>query len=59
MDQNLSIAIRKGMRECIKRPLYLLSHVVSFEKLSPSHKGFLISLNNIHILTTLFKAFFN
>ena len=59
MDQNLSIAIRKGMRECIKRPLYLLSHIVSFEKLSPSHKGVLISLNNIHILTTLFKAFFN
>ena len=51
IDQNLPIATRKGTRECTKRPLYPLSHAVSFEKLSPSHKSFLISLNNIHILT--------
>ena len=35
IDQNLPIAIRKGMRECAKCPLYPLSHV-SFEKFSIS-----------------------
>ena len=47
------------MGECTKRPLYLLSYVVSFEKLSPFYKSFLISLNNIYILTTLSKVLFN
>ncbi|KAL6342855.1 hypothetical protein AAG906_016874 [Vitis piasezkii] len=56
IDQNLLITIRKGTKECMKRPLYPLSHVVSFEKLSPSYKSFLISLNNIHITTTLSEA---
>ena len=45
--------------ECIKRLLYLLSYVVSFEKLSPFYKSFLTSLNNIYILTTLSKVLFN
>ena len=53
IDQNLPIAIKKGTKECTKHSLYLLSHVVSFVKLSPSHKSFLTSLNNIHIPTTL------
>ena len=47
------------MREYTKCPLYPLSHVVSFEKLSPSHKSCLIGLNNIYIPTTLFEALFN
>ena len=47
------------MGECTKRPLYLLSYVMSFEKLSPFYKSFLISLNNIYILTTLSKVLFN
>ena len=40
IDQNHPIAIRKGMKECTKCPLYPLSHVVSFKKLSPSHRVF-------------------
>ncbi|KAL6338693.1 hypothetical protein AAG906_023842 [Vitis piasezkii] len=59
IDQNLSIVIRKGMRECTKHPLYPLSHVVSFKKLSPSHKSFFTSLSNVHIPTTLFEALSN
>ena len=47
------------MGECTKRPLYLLSYVMSFEKLSPFYKSFLTSLNNIYILTTLSKVLFN
>ena len=39
--------------------MYPLSHVVSFEKLSPSQESFLTSLNNIHIPTTLSKALSN
>ena len=49
IDQNLPIAIRKGTRECTKRSFYPLSHVVSFEKLSPFHKSFLTSLHNSYI----------
>ena len=56
IDQNLLITIKKGTKECTKRPLYPLSHVVSFEKLFPSYKSSLISLNNIHITTTLSEA---
>ena len=41
IDQNLPIAIKEGMRECTKCLLYPLSHVVSFEKLSPSIIAFL------------------
>ena len=47
------------MKECTKRPLYPLSHVMSFKKLSLSHKSFLISLNNVHIPTTLSEALSN
>ena len=59
IDQNLPIAIRKGTRECTKRSFYPLSHVVSFEKLSPFHKSFLTSLNNSYISTTLTKVLSN
>lgn len=38
-DANLDppIAIRKGSRECTKRPLYPFAHYVSFKNLSPTH----------------------
>ena len=39
--------------------MYPLSHDVSFKKLSWSYKSFLISLNNIHIPTTLSEALFD
>ena len=55
-ELELPIAIRKGMRECTKCPLYPLSHVVSFKKLFQSYQSFLTSLNNIYIPTTLSEA---
>ena len=36
-DQDLPIAIRKGTRECTKRPLYPLAHFLSFKNFSPHH----------------------
>ena len=53
------IALRKGTRECTKRPLYPFSHVVSFEKFSPTHRTFLTSLNSIHTPTSLSEALSN
>jgi hypothetical protein len=55
-DQDLPIAVRKGTRECTKRPLYPFSHFLSFKKFSPSHRSFLVSLNTIVIPTTLSEA---
>ena len=46
---NLTIAIRKGTRECTKHPLYPFLHFVFFEKCSPSHRNFLIRLNTIFL----------
>ena len=46
---DLPIAIRKGSRECTKKPLYPLSNYVSFHKFSPAHKSFLMNLNSISI----------
>ena len=56
IDQDLPIAIRKGTRECTKYPQYPISHFVSLEKFSSSHRSFLISLNTISIPTTLSEA---
>ena len=53
---NLPIAIRKGSRECTKRPLYPLSNYVSFHKFSPAHKNFLMSLNSITIPKNVSEA---
>eukprot|EP00261_Vitis_vinifera_P038781 XP_019080024.1 PREDICTED: uncharacterized protein LOC109123752 [Vitis vinifera] len=58
-DQDLPIAVRKGIRECTNRPLYPLTHFLSFKKFSPSHKAFLVSLNTISIPTTVSKALTN
>ena len=41
LDHDLPIALRKGTRECTKRPLYPLSHFVSFQRFSLNHKSFL------------------
>jgi len=55
-DSHLPIAVRKGTRECTKRPLYPLSHYVSLDRLSPSHKNFIVSLNTFSIPNTLSEA---
>lgn len=55
-DIDLPIAVRKGTRECTKRPLYPLSHYVSLKRLSPVHKRFIISLNTIAIPNTVAEA---
>ena len=55
-DYGLPIAIRKGVRKCTQHPLYPLSHFVSYEKLSGSHKSFLTHLNTITIPKTIFEA---
>ena len=59
IDQDLPIAVRKGTRECTKRPLYPLTHFVSFEKFSPTHRNFLTSLNEISIPNNLSEALSN
>ena len=53
---NLLIAARKGIRICTQHLLYLLSHFVSHDRLSPSHRNFLTSLNTIVIPKTLSKT---
>ena len=58
-DQDLPIAVRKGIRECTNQPLYPLTHFLSFKKFSPSHKAFLVSLNTISIPTTVSEALTN
>uniref|UniRef100_A0A2P2QTV9 Retroviral polymerase SH3-like domain-containing protein n=1 Tax=Rhizophora mucronata TaxID=61149 RepID=A0A2P2QTV9_RHIMU len=55
-DLHLPIAIRKGTRECTKQPLYPLSHYMSLDHLSPSHKDFIVSLNTFSIPSTLSEA---
>ena len=55
-DFDLPIAVRKSTRECTKRPLYPLSHHVSLNRLSPTHKKFIVSLNTIIIPTTVSEA---
>ena len=49
LEHDLPIALRKGTRECIKRPLYPLSHFVSFQRFSLNHKSFLSTLSTIPI----------
>ena len=56
---DLPIAIRKGSRECTKKPLYPLSNYVSFHKFSPAHKSFLMNLNSISIPRNLSEALSN
>ncbi|RVW97624.1 hypothetical protein CK203_027993 [Vitis vinifera] len=57
--QDLPIAVRKGIRECTNQPLYPLTHFLSFKKISPSHRVFLVSLNTISIPTTVSEALTN
>ena len=56
LDHDLPIALRKGTRECTKRPLYPLSHFVSFQRFTLNHKSFLSTLNNILIPNSLSEA---
>lgn len=58
-DLDLPIAVRKGTRECTKRPLYFLAHFLSFKHFSPSHKAFLINLKTVPIPTILSEALSN
>ncbi|RDX81336.1 putative mitochondrial protein, partial [Mucuna pruriens] len=55
-ELDLLVAIRKGIRQCTKRPLYPLSHYVSLSKLSTSHRNFIMSLNIIAIPNIVFEA---
>jgi hypothetical protein len=55
-DLDQPIAIRKGIRECTKNPLYPIANFMSFQKFSPSHKAFLSKINTISILKTLQEA---
>ncbi|KAL5578648.1 hypothetical protein UlMin_011090 [Ulmus minor] len=59
IDNGMPITIKKKTRECTKHPLYPLSHFVSFEKISTTHRNFLISLNTISIPTTISEALSN
>ena len=56
LDVDLPIAVRKGTKECINRPLYPLSHYVSLKHISPAHKNFIVSLNTTIIPNTVSKA---
>ena len=56
LDHDLPIALRKGTRECTKRPLYPLSHFVSLQRFSLNHKSFLSTLRTIPILNSLSEA---
>ena len=58
-DQDLPIIVRKWIKECTNRPLYPLTHFLSFKKISPSHRAFLVSLNTISIPTTVSEALTN
>ncbi|KAL5560247.1 hypothetical protein UlMin_036458 [Ulmus minor] len=59
LDHDLPIPVREKTRECTKHPLYPLSHFVSFKKISPSHKNFLININTISIPTIISEALSN
>ena len=54
-DLNLPIAVRKGTRTFTQHPLYPLSHFVSNNRLSSSHRNFLTNPNIIVIPKTLSK----
>ena len=56
LDHDIPITLRKGTRECTKRPLYTLSHFVSFQRFSLNHKSFISTLSTIPIPNSLSKA---
>jgi len=58
-DLDQPIAIRNGIRECTKNPLYPIADFMSFEKFSPSHRTFLSKINTIPIPKTLHEALSN
>ena len=56
LDHDLPIALRNETRGCTKRPLYPLSHFVSFQRSSLNHKSFLSTLSTIPIPNSLSEA---
>ena len=48
-DENLPIALKKGVRECRSRPLYPIGKYVSYEGLSSSYQAFTSKINFISI----------
>ncbi|WVZ07939.1 hypothetical protein V8G54_021285 [Vigna mungo] len=53
---DLPIAIRKGTRNCTKKPLYPLSNYVSYDKLLANHKSFIVNLNSVVIPNNITEA---
>ncbi|WVZ03714.1 hypothetical protein V8G54_024520, partial [Vigna mungo] len=53
---DLPIAIRKGTRNCTKKPLYPLSNYVSYDRLSANHKSFIVNLNYVGIPNNITEA---
>ena len=56
LDHDLPIALRKVTCECTKKPLYPLSHFVSFQRFSLNYKSFLSTLSAIPIPNSLSEA---
>ena len=48
-ELDLPIALRKGTRECTRRPLYPLSNFVSYKNLSPCLHAFVTQLSHVEI----------
>ena len=48
-ELDVPIALRKGTRECTRRPLYPMSHFVSYKKLSPCFRAFVTQLSHVEI----------
>ena len=56
LNHGLPITLRKGTRESTKKPLYPLSHFVSFQRFSLNQKSFLSTLSTIPIPNSLSEA---
>ena len=55
-DENLPIALKKGVRECRSRPLYPIGNYVSYEGLSSSYQAFTSKINSISIPNSIQDA---
>ena len=52
-DDNVPIALRKGVRSCTK---HLIGNFVSNDSLSPTYKAFITSLDSVHISRNIHEA---
>ena len=50
------IALRKGVRECTKHPLYPLSNYVSYLNLSPAFRAFITRITTDEIPSSIQEA---